>query len=140
MIIKKITLRNFGPFFGEHSLDLHTFPEKPLILVGALNGGGKTSILEATRLTLYGSECGNGKLRSMKYKDYLRMCINNAAAKDAITSTELVFSRNEEGSSKEIRVVRSWTRMGDDIDESIASSSMVKSKSPSVMTQAGIPT
>ena len=120
MIIKKITLRNFGPFLGEHSLDLNTFPEKPLILVGALNGGGKTSILEATRLTLYGSECGNGKLRSMKYKDYLRMCINNTAAKDAITSTELVFSRNEEGASKEIRVVRSWTRMGDDIDESIS--------------------
>ena len=70
MIIKKVTLRNFGPFLGEHSLDLTTLPEKPLILVGALNGGGKTSILEATRLTLYGSECGNGKLRSMKYKDY----------------------------------------------------------------------
>ena len=44
MIIKKITLRNFGPFLGEHSLDLNTLPEKPLILVGALNGGGKTSI------------------------------------------------------------------------------------------------
>ena len=51
MVIKKITLRNFGPFLGEHSLDLSTTPNKPLILVGALNGGGKTTILEATRLT-----------------------------------------------------------------------------------------
>ena len=92
MIIKKITLRNFGPFLGEHSLNLNTLPEKPLILVGALNGGGKTSILEATRLTLYGSECGNGKLRSMKYTDYLRMCMNNTAPKGSITSTELTLS------------------------------------------------
>ena len=36
MVIKKITLRNFGPFLGEHSLDLSTTPNKPLILVGAL--------------------------------------------------------------------------------------------------------
>lgn len=115
MIIKKITLRNFGPFLGEHSLDLNTLPEKPLILVGALNGGGKTSILEATRLTLYGSECGNGKLRNMKYKDYLRMCINNSARYDEITSTEIVFLRSEEGKSKEVRVVRSWTRTSDDM-------------------------
>lgn len=120
MVIKKITLRNFGPFLGEHSLDLSTTPDKPLILVGALNGGGKTSILEATRLTLYGSECGNGKLRSMKYKDYLRMCMNNSASKGSITSTELIFSRNEEGLTKEIRVVRAWSEMNDDIDESVS--------------------
>jgi len=120
MIIKKITLRNFGPFLGEHSLDLTTLPEKPLILVGALNGGGKTSILEATRLTLYGSECGNGKLRSMKYKDYLRMCINNSAPKGSITSTELTFNRNEEGITKEIRVARAWSLINDTIDESIS--------------------
>jgi len=115
MIIKKITLKNFGPFLGEHTLDLNTVPGKPLILVGALNGGGKTSILEATRLTLYGNECGNGKLRNMKYKDYLRMCINNSTPNGEITSTELIFLRNEEGTSKEVRVVRSWTRTSDDI-------------------------
>ena len=120
MIIKKVTLRNFGPFLGEHSLDLTTLPEKPLILVGALNGGGKTSILEATRLTLYGSECGNGKLRSMKYKDYLRMCINNSTPRGAITSTEITFSRNEEGVSKEIRVARAWSLSDETIDESIS--------------------
>jgi DNA sulfur modification protein DndD len=120
MIIKKITLRNFGPFLGVHSLDLNTLPDKPLILVGALNGGGKTSILEATRLTLYGSECGNGKLRSMKYKEYLRMCMNNSAPKGSITSTELTFSRNEEGVTKEIRVDRAWSLRGDSVDETIS--------------------
>ena len=120
MVIKKITLRNFGPFLGEHSLDLSTTPDKPLILVGALNGGGKTSILEATRLTLYGSECGNGKLRSMKYKEYLRMCMNNSAPTGSITSTELTFSRNEEGVTKEIRVDRAWTLKGDSVDETIS--------------------
>lgn len=119
MIIKKVTLRNFGPFLGEHSLDLDTVPGKPLILVGALNGGGKTTILEAARLTLYGSECGNAKLRNLKYKDYLRMCMNNSAPKGSITSTELTFRRNEEGVCKEIRVVRSWTLMNEDIDETI---------------------
>lgn len=119
MIIKKVTLRNFGPFLGEHSLDLDTAPGKPLILVGALNGGGKTTILEAARLTLYGCECGNGKLRNLKYKDYLRMCMNNSAPRGSISSTELTFIRNEEGVRKEIRVVRSWTLMNEDIDETV---------------------
>ena len=120
MIIKRINLRNFGPFLGEHSLDLSTRPQKPLILIGALNGGGKTSILEAARLTLYGSECGNGKLRNMRYKDYLRMCINNSAPKGAITSTEITFVRNEEGVTKEIRVARAWSLADDDVKESIS--------------------
>lgn len=120
MVIKKITLRNFGPFLGEHHLDLNTLPGKPLILVGALNGGGKTSILEATRLTLYGSACGNGKLRSMRYKDYLRMCVNNSSPKGSITSTEITFVRNEEGVAKEVRVARSWSVVDGEADETIS--------------------
>ena len=120
MIITKLKLRNFGPFLGEHSLDFSTTPERPLVLIGALNGGGKTTILEAARLTLFGPECGNGKLRNMKYNDYLKMCINNRAEKGCISSTEITFMRNEEGVSKEIRVSRAWSSTGDNIDETVS--------------------
>ena len=56
MIITKLVMRNFRVFRGEHTLDLEPREQKgkPLILIGGLNGSGKTSILTAIRLALYG--------------------------------------------------------------------------------------
>ena len=42
MKLKTLHLENIGPFFGTHSINFHN-TTKPIILVGALNGGGKTT-------------------------------------------------------------------------------------------------
>ena len=59
MIFTKLVVNNFGPYKGEHLFDLK--PEmdgvntKPVILFGGLNGSGKTKLLEAIKIVLYGS-------------------------------------------------------------------------------------
>lgn len=53
--IAKLEMMNFKRFYGYHSLDLLTDPDndKNLILVGAENGMGKTSIHEAINYAFY---------------------------------------------------------------------------------------
>lgn len=53
MIIKKLTLHNFGVYAGTNSFIFHG--KKPVVLIGGLNGRGKTTFLDAVLLALYGS-------------------------------------------------------------------------------------
>jgi len=50
----KLTLNNFGPYFGPQSLDLDVSENAPIILVYGENERGKTSLLRAIRWCLYG--------------------------------------------------------------------------------------
>jgi DNA sulfur modification protein DndD len=50
----KLTLNNFGPYFGIQSLDLDVSDNAPIILVYGENERGKTSLLRAIRWCLYG--------------------------------------------------------------------------------------
>ena len=53
MIIRNLTLRNFGVYAGTNTFDFHG--EKPVVLIGGLNGRGKTTFLNAVLLALYGN-------------------------------------------------------------------------------------
>ena len=61
MIFKEFTIENFGIYQGEHVIDLRVQDGKPVVLFGALNGGGKTTFLDALQLVLYGkhAKCSN---------------------------------------------------------------------------------
>lgn len=54
MIFEEIRLYNFGIYQGHHTISLDS-PDhkKPIILIGALNGAGKTTFLDALQLALY---------------------------------------------------------------------------------------
>ena len=47
MILRKLVLKNYGPYAGRQELDLRSQEGKPITLIGALNGSGKTSVLDA---------------------------------------------------------------------------------------------
>ena len=53
MLIERIEMENFGPYYGEHALDLPT-SGPPLIVVHGENMTGKTSFLNAIRWCFYG--------------------------------------------------------------------------------------
>lgn len=54
MIIRKMILENFGPYYGEHSIIFATHHDSPITLVHGENMRGKTTLLSAIRWCLYG--------------------------------------------------------------------------------------
>ena len=53
MIIKKLVLHNFGVYASTNVFEFKG--NKPIVLIGGMNGRGKTTFLEAVLLALYGS-------------------------------------------------------------------------------------
>ena len=54
MKLLKLTLNNFGPYFGNQHIELDVSDNAPIILVYGENERGKTSLLRAIRWCLYG--------------------------------------------------------------------------------------
>jgi DNA sulfur modification protein DndD len=65
VFIDSLTLENFGPFYGEHTLDFRSLEGKCGILVGGKNGAGKTHVLRALYLAVVG-ESGVGDLKRVE--------------------------------------------------------------------------
>lgn len=63
--IDSLTLENFGPFYGEHTLNFGSLDGRCGILVGGKNGAGKTHLLRALYLAVVG-ESGVGDLRRVE--------------------------------------------------------------------------
>ena len=53
MIITRLTLKNFGVYAGINTFEFAN--NKPVVLIGGMNGRGKTTFLEAVLLALYGA-------------------------------------------------------------------------------------
>ena len=53
MLLEKITLQNFGIYKDENIFDLTSTKEKPIILCGGKNGGGKNNLFYSVMLCLY---------------------------------------------------------------------------------------
>jgi DNA sulfur modification protein DndD len=47
-------------------------PATPIILFGGMNGGGKTTLLDAVKLALYGSRGNYSKKGNIGYEEFLR--------------------------------------------------------------------
>lgn len=111
MILLELILQNFGPYRGRQVLDLKPGAEDcPIILIGGMNGGGKTTLLDALRLALYGARSQCSTRRSLSYGDFLSQCVHYAAPSDAIAGVELAFEYILNGVPKTIRVQRTWSR------------------------------
>ncbi len=117
MLLKTITLTNFGIYKGEHSIDLQTTVRKPVILFGAYNGSGKTTILDALQLVLYGKAAQTSNRGKIPYEDYLRSLINRDVYPRAGAGIQLAFSTKRNGLIEEIEVSRSWFQSGLSIKE-----------------------
>jgi len=108
MIIKQLTLENFGIYLGKHTIDLSVEPNKPIILFGALNGGGKTTFLDALQLVLYGKHAKCSNRGHEAYHTFLANTKNRHSDKDAVVELSLTFTHTTDTDTNEFRVVRSW--------------------------------
>lgn len=118
MILDELVLHNVGTFAGRHAITL-TPPSsrKPIVLVGGLNGAGKTTILEAIHLALYGPLAQVSGRRSGSYDNYLRSLISHGVSDRDGAAIELTFHAHQEGAERQYWIRRSWRSAGASVRE-----------------------
>lgn len=111
MILKNVILTNYTAFEGTQEINLTPTEnsEQNIILIGAMNGSGKTSLLEAVKLCLYG-ERGSGLLSPRESEvSFINKKFNyNARKRDKQMSIELTFGNVPIPDPHEIRIRRDW--------------------------------
>jgi DNA sulfur modification protein DndD len=120
MILDSITLKNFGVYGGESRAQLSPVSsQKPIVLFGGMNGGGKTTLLDAVQLALYGPKARCAGRGNLSYRDYLRAMIYRDANPEEGAAIELQFRRAVDGEMKYYRLKRSWQDTPKDIVDRI---------------------
>lgn len=109
MIIKRLTLYNFGIYAGENTFLFEG--DKPIVLIGGLNGRGKTTFLSAILISLYGENSYTYKESSYSsYGQYLRSYVHKGSW-DQTAYLELEFS-NTGSDCAEYLIRREWDALG----------------------------
>lgn len=113
MILKNVTLHNYTAFEGMQEIALTPTENKEqnIILIGAMNGSGKTSFLEAVKLCLYGErESGLIPQRESQTSFINKKFNYNARARhEKKMFIELTFDEVPLPDPHEIKIRRSWT-------------------------------
>lgn len=115
MIIDSLQLTDFRVFKGRHTIDLAPrvkyHKKRPIILFGGLNGAGKTSILLAIRLGLFGKQALGYNVNQKAYEDFLSSCIHRSKERflqSFASSVEINFNYASMGTLKAYTVKRQW--------------------------------
>ena len=112
MILDRIVLNNFGLYAGSQAITLTPpSPKKPVVLIGGLNGGGKTTFLDGLQLCLFGPHAKISNRGTLSYQEYLsRSFHRGTSASEA--AIEVSFRYTVEGREEQYRLHRSWRRNG----------------------------
>lgn len=119
MIISSLTLENFRVFKGKHRIDLETKKDLPIVLFGGLNGAGKTTILTAVKLVLFGKASLKGSITSTIYNNYLEDQINKGAGDLNSASVSIEFDYSKLGKHYRYLIERSWSINNNKLKESL---------------------
>jgi DNA sulfur modification protein DndD len=113
MLFRELVLENFGSYLGKNTINLlpdTSEDSRPIILIGGMNGGGKTTIMDAMRLALYGSRAQCSARGSLSYGDFLDQCVSRHTSMGGKARIELAFQVAEDDDLRDIRIVRYWER------------------------------
>jgi DNA sulfur modification protein DndD len=121
MILDELTLYNFCLFGGEQVINLRPArrygKNRPVVLFGGINGGGKTTIMDAVQLALYGPRAVCSKRNSLSYERFLHECINRNADPSDGASVSLSFRYTSDGEEHVYEVRRRWHSSGEKVRE-----------------------
>ncbi len=109
----ELVLKNFGPYAGTQTINLR--PEKdgnpcPIVLFGGMNGGGKTTLLDAIRLALYGGRAQCSTRGNLSYSDFLNQSVNRHTPPLDDTRVELIFEQVQDDKLSTFKIVRYWKK------------------------------
>ena len=116
MIFENLLLNNFGVYCGKQNFDLSTKSKKPVILIGAFNGSGKTTFLQAIDFVLYGKFSNYFHSQKLSYEKFLIKNINKKNF-DEGAQIELTFNRKYKGKNQKFKLSRNWKFIGKKIKE-----------------------
>lgn len=118
MFFDEITIANVGLFRDRQTIALApSSPKRPVVLIGGLNGTGKTTLLDSIQLALYGRRAPISNRGSLAYDEYLRRSINRGSNGNHEASVALQFRQWDQGKEHQYRVKRSWTVHGKGVAE-----------------------
>lgn len=124
MIFNRLTVTNLGNFSGTSTFCLRSKDLKarrPIILFGGLNGAGKTTIFDAIKLCLYGSEMF-GPISVAKYQEYLKQKVHNSkitVVQPNCAAISLEFDYAHQGTVCAYQVERMWEVSGQKVRENL---------------------
>ncbi len=125
MILEHVTLRNFCLYRGEQTFDLTPAPAprnagmRPIVLFGGTNGAGKTTMLDAIQLALYGTRARCSKRVNLAYDEFLRQSIHHGVSGAEGAGVAMTFRHVSNGEEHVYDVHRSWTIQGRKVREEL---------------------
>ncbi len=106
MIISRLSITNFRNYSGTTEVDLGIDGSHNIVLFGGQNGAGKTSMVDAIRLCLYGHKMNGEPLSEVKYQEFLGSVCNKHS--DGHMSISLDIILNEENPPIKLNIERSF--------------------------------
>jgi len=117
VILRELVLENFGPYRGRQVVNLTPNVDeeevRPIILFGGMNGGGKTTFMDAIRLAFYGQRAQCSTRGNLSYSDFLSQAVNRHS--EDKTRIELAFEEILDNQLVVFRITRTWQK-GDNKD------------------------
>lgn len=119
MQITKLVLDNFSSYEGKTVFDFTVKKKQPIVLIGGLNGAGKTSIFTAIKIALYGplafGYTGNNTFYSKKIKGFIN---DKAFQTQPFTSgISIEIKLKQERETKLYTIKRNWRIIDSKIEE-----------------------
>ncbi|MEM7593526.1 MAG: DNA sulfur modification protein DndD [Cyanobacteria bacterium P01_A01_bin.83] len=115
MIFTELVLENFGAYANRNVIDLRPQNEevmRPIVLLGGMNGGGKTTLMDAIRLALYGQRAKCSTRGNLGYGNFLIQSVNSKVEPGDLTKIELSFEHVVDDQWKEFKIIRAWNQQG----------------------------
>lgn len=123
MILDELYLQNFCLYRGLHKFSLAPQKEKglvkPITLFGGMNGAGKTTVLDAIQLALYGSRAKSAGRLGKPYEEYLKECVHRGANAEEGASVSVKFHFHSEGQQHVYEVWRGWSLRDKNVRERV---------------------
>ncbi len=119
MQITKLVLDNFSSYEGKTVFDFTVKKKQPIVLIGGLNGAGKTSIFTAIKIALYGplafGYTGNNAFYSKKIRGFIN---DKAFQTQPFTSgISIEIKLKQERETKRYTINRNWSIIDSKIEE-----------------------
>ena len=119
MILDTIILENYGAYGGRQEANLTPDEGKPIILFGGMNGGGKTTLLDAVQLAFYGPKARISNRGKLGYKEYLRDSIHRGSDPGEGAGITVRFRRVIDGDTRNFELQRCWREGVKGIEETV---------------------